>query len=100
MNNNEFKFTAFNFKEIFPNSPMIFDGLANRNGHLDQKMKAPNHQRLINYLYINDIIRTLEKGIRNNNSPNRNHVRKWKYFLDNDIQEYIDNQHEQSQNET
>ena len=98
-NKDEFKFIEANFKDIFPNSPMLFGALSKRCGHLEQTMRVESHQRLVNFLYINDIIRVVEKSIKENRSPNRKHTANWKYFLENDIQEYLDNKHEQSQNE-
>lgn len=92
------KFTTYNFKNIFPNSPITFKMLIQRPYAKVRKMPRDNSFNMVNYLYINDIISILERGIKSNSSPNKTYIKRWQYFLNNDIQEYLDLEHEQLTN--
>ncbi len=94
----DLRFTIHNFKKIFPHSPMKFEILLNRPYAKIRKMRRDNSFNMINYLHINDIILILERGLKVNQGPNKQHAKQWRYFLENDIQEYLDNEHERLAN--
>lgn len=94
------RITRYNFDKIFPNSPMSFATLNSKPGSVDRQMKEKNTFNTVRYMLINDIIDILKRGIKENRSPNRKHTEKWKKFLENDIQEYLDNRKEMLNNET
>ena len=98
--NEEFRFTKHNYDKVFPFSPLKFGTLISKPGAPNRTMKRDNTFNTVKYLYINDIIRIMEKGIKDNHSPNQKHTERWKSFLANDIQEYLNNEHERMQNET
>ena len=100
MNEQEFRFTKYNYHQVFPYSPMNFLTLCTKPGAPNRQMKEKNSFNTVKYLDIYDIIYILKKGIKENRSPNRKHTEKWKIFLDNDVQDYLDNRKEQVENES
>ena len=93
------RITKYNFNNLLPNAPFRFETISAKAGSKNKTMKHGNNYSTVKYLHINDIIHVLEKGIKEHSGPNKKHMIKWKFFLDNDIQGYLDNEHERIQNE-
>lgn len=94
------KIHTYNFNKLFPNAPFDFKKLLQRTTHIQRTMRVKDSFSTARFLYINDIIDVLERGLKDNRSPNQHHMKKWKHFLENDIQEFLDNEHERETNET
>ncbi len=100
MDENELKLTKYNFEKVFPNAPFQFNTILSKIGHIDKTTKNPNGKTHIRYLTIHDIKATMEKRIRTNNSPNRKSITRWQHFIENDIQNFLDNESKRLENET
>lgn len=94
------KINKYNFKNLFPYAPFKFETIMAKAGHVNRVMRREGSYNTTKFLYIDDIIHIMEKRLKENKSPNQHHMKKWKEFLENDIQEYLDNLHERDANET
>lgn len=98
MTDNRTKVNIKNFKTMFPRAPMTFEKLLVYTYIEPKRMRINNTFNTVRFLYINDIITIVEKAIEMNSSPNKEHKEKWSFFLLNDLQEALDNEHEMLNN--
>lgn len=95
---NRLRIHTKNFKELFPNAPMGFEKLLSTSYPEPKTMRLNNTFNTVRFLYINDIIMIVERAINTNNSPYEKHKKAWKKFLETDLFDANNNEHERIAN--